>query len=54
MAFLGSFAAFTICILGPISARIALIGRCNILDASILFVIGIMATWGTGAAFWET
>jgi hypothetical protein len=54
MAFLGSFAAFTICILGPISARIALIGRCSTLDASILFVIGIMAIWGTGAAFWET
>ncbi|KAH7915370.1 transmembrane amino acid transporter protein-domain-containing protein [Hygrophoropsis aurantiaca] len=52
MAFLGSFSAFVICVIGPISAKIALAGRCGHLDAALLFTAGIMAMWGTVAAFW--
>jgi len=50
MAFLGSFSAFTICIIGPVSAHIRLNGARQ-LDLAILFVAILMATWGTIAAF---
>jgi vesicular inhibitory amino acid transporter len=52
MAFLGSFSAFMICVIGPISAKIALEGRCGLVDVSLLAIAIVMATWGTLAAFW--
>ncbi|KAG2368253.1 transmembrane amino acid transporter protein-domain-containing protein [Suillus spraguei] len=52
MAFLGSFSAFIICVIGPISAKIALEGRCSWVDVSLLVIAIVMATWGTLAAFW--
>lgn len=51
MAFLGSFSAFILCIIGPIFAKIALAGRCNTLDGMVLVLGGIMAVWGTVSAF---
>ncbi|KAG1783774.1 transmembrane amino acid transporter protein-domain-containing protein [Suillus placidus] len=51
MAFIGSFSAFMICAIGPISAKIALEGRCSLVDASLLTIAIVMATWGTLAAF---
>lgn len=53
MAFLGSFAAFTICIIGPIAAHIALTGKRSITDVWILIIIGVMGIWGTVAAVLE-
>jgi len=50
MAFLGSFSAFTICIIGPMLAHIRLNGA-RWWDTSILIVACVMAIWGTGAAF---
>jgi vesicular inhibitory amino acid transporter len=52
MAFLGSFSAFIICVIGPISAKVALAGRIGALDAIFLATASVMATWGTVAAFW--
>ncbi|KAH7924856.1 hypothetical protein BV22DRAFT_1012389 [Leucogyrophana mollusca] len=52
MAFLGSFSAFVICVIGPISAKVALSGRCSLFDASMLLIASVMAVWGTVAAFW--
>ncbi|KAG1867878.1 transmembrane amino acid transporter protein-domain-containing protein [Suillus subalutaceus] len=52
MAFLGSFSAFVICVIGPISAKIALEGRYGLVDVSLLAIAIVMATWGTLAAFW--
>ncbi|KAF9229485.1 hypothetical protein BS17DRAFT_688120 [Gyrodon lividus] len=52
MAFLGSFSAFVICVIGPISAKIALTGRCQWYDAALLGVSTLMAVWGTFSAFW--
>ncbi|KAF9015332.1 transmembrane amino acid transporter protein-domain-containing protein [Cyathus striatus] len=51
MAFIGSFAAFMICIIGPILAKIALAGYCNIFDGCIIAVGTVMAVWGTVSAF---
>lgn len=51
MAFLGSFSAFVICVIGPISAKIAMTGRCHRFDAAILAVSTVMAVWGTISAF---
>ncbi|KAG1728152.1 transmembrane amino acid transporter protein-domain-containing protein [Suillus paluster] len=53
MAFLGSFSAFTICVIGPISAKIALDGRCSFVDGLLLAIAIAMATWGTLATFWS-
>ncbi|KIJ68263.1 hypothetical protein HYDPIDRAFT_81664 [Hydnomerulius pinastri MD-312] len=52
MAFLGSFSAFVICVIGPVSAKIALTGRCQWYDAALLGVSTVMAVWGTFSAFW--
>lgn len=52
MAFLGSFSAFMLCVIGPVSAKVALTGRCGFFDATLLVVATVMATWGTLAAFW--
>ena len=54
MAFLGSFSAFVICVIGPISAKIAMTGRCRWYDATLLGVSTSMAVWGTFCAFWTT
>jgi len=51
MAFLGSFSAFMLCVIGPISAKVALAGRCGWGDAVLLATGLIMAAWGTFAAF---
>lgn len=53
MAFLGSFSAFMLCVIGPVSAKSALAGRWNVLDVLLLIVAAIMAVWGTVAAFWS-
>ncbi|KAG9314517.1 transmembrane amino acid transporter protein-domain-containing protein [Chiua virens] len=54
MAFLGSFSAFVICVIGPISAKIAMTGKCHWYDAGLLGVSTLMAVWGTFSAFWTT
>lgn len=54
MAFLGSFSAFVICVIGPISAKIAMTRRCQWYDAALLGVSILMAVWGTLSAFWTT
>lgn len=47
MGILGSLFSFLICVIGPISAKIAIEKKCTKFDGSIL-VIGIaMASWGT-------
>ncbi|GJE86038.1 amino acid transporter [Phanerochaete sordida] len=53
MAFLGSFSAFLLCVIGPVSAKVALTGRWTFWDSLLLLVGTIMAAWGTGAAFWS-
>ncbi|KAI0094699.1 transmembrane amino acid transporter protein-domain-containing protein [Irpex rosettiformis] len=53
MAFLGSFSAFLICVIGPVSAKVALAGRCGLWDGVLLVTAVAMAAWGTGAAFWS-
>ncbi|KAF9240946.1 transmembrane amino acid transporter protein-domain-containing protein [Melanogaster broomeanus] len=50
MAFMGSFSAFVISVIGPISAKIALTGRCQWYDAALLGVSILMAVWGTFSA----
>lgn len=53
MAFLGSFSAFLICVIGPVSAKAALAGRCGFFDAALLMIAVVMAAWGTVAALWS-
>ncbi|KAJ7762013.1 transmembrane amino acid transporter protein-domain-containing protein [Mycena maculata] len=53
MAFLGSFSAFVLCVIGPIAAKVAINGRCGVFDGFVMAVAVIMAVWGTGAAFLE-
>jgi solute carrier family 32 (vesicular inhibitory amino acid transporter) len=53
MAFLGSFSAFVICVIGPILAKMMLSRRVDILDTIILSIAIVMAIWGTVAAFWS-
>lgn len=53
MAFLGSFSAFVLCVIGPICAKIALEGRCGVFDGAIVALAVVMAVWGTGAAFMD-
>jgi len=50
MSFLGAFSAFTICIIGPMLAKVALERRCGLIDASILIVVIGMTIWGTYAS----
>ncbi|TFK40992.1 transmembrane amino acid transporter protein-domain-containing protein [Crucibulum laeve] len=54
MAFLGSFSAFLLCIVGPVSAKVAITGRCGLFDGFIIALGVIMAVWGTVAAFLST
>ncbi|KAJ7157928.1 transmembrane amino acid transporter protein-domain-containing protein [Mycena crocata] len=51
MAFLGSFSAFVLCVIGPIAAKVALNGRCGFFDGFVMALAVVMAVWGTGAAF---
>jgi vesicular inhibitory amino acid transporter len=53
MAFLGSFSAFMLCVIGPVMVKVALSGRKGIgmFDAILLVSGVIMAAWGTYAAF---
>lgn len=53
MAFLGAFSSFLLCVIGPISAKIALARRCGFWDGFLLVTGVIMAAWGTIAAFWS-
>ncbi|KAJ3531446.1 hypothetical protein NM688_g7572 [Phlebia brevispora] len=53
MAFLGSFSAFIICVIGPLLAKVSLVGRLGFWDVLLLLIAIAMATWGTGAAFWS-
>jgi vesicular inhibitory amino acid transporter len=54
MAILGSFSVFTLCVVGPIAAKISLEGKATVMDIAILISSTVMALWGTGAAFWST
>lgn len=54
MAILGSFAAFILGVIGPVSAKVALEGRCGWVDRGLLVMGVVMAVWGTAAAFWST
>lgn len=47
MSFLGAFSAFTICIIGPLLAKMALERRYGFVDALILIVVIGMTIWGT-------
>lgn len=51
MAFLGSFSAFVLCVIGPVSAKVALAGRCGPFDALLLGLGVVCAVWGTVSAF---
>ena len=51
MAFLGAFSAFLICIVGPISAKVAIEGRCSATDAILFGIVFAMMVWGTLASF---
>ncbi|KZT74700.1 hypothetical protein DAEQUDRAFT_700682 [Daedalea quercina L-15889] len=53
MAFLGAFSSFLLCVIGPVSAKIALAGHCSWWDGFLLVSGVIMATWGTIASFWS-
>ncbi|RPD63024.1 hypothetical protein L227DRAFT_651309 [Lentinus tigrinus ALCF2SS1-6] len=54
MAVLGSTFSFLLCIIGPVSAKVALAGgvrRCGLWDGVLLVVSTGMAVWGTMCAF---
>ncbi|RXW18225.1 hypothetical protein EST38_g7607 [Candolleomyces aberdarensis] len=53
MAFLGSFTAFMLSIVGPILAKVLIEGRCGFFDGMLVFLGIGMAVWGTLAAFWS-
>lgn len=54
MAILGSFSVFTLCVIGPIAAKISLDRKATVMDVTILISSTVMALWGMGAAFWST
>jgi len=54
MGFLGSFAAFLLCVIGPVSAKIAVNGRCGKWDAFVLSVAIVMAVFGTFSVWYDT
>lgn len=51
MAFLGSFSAFMLCVIGPVSAKMSLAKKRSIWDIVLLVIAVVMATWGTMSAF---
>ncbi|KIJ45124.1 hypothetical protein M422DRAFT_29978 [Sphaerobolus stellatus SS14] len=54
MAFLGSFSAFMLCVIGPICAKIAIYKKCSFFDGTLLFSSIIFTVWGTVAALSES
>lgn len=51
MAFVGSFSAFVLCVIGPVAAKMALTHRYEAKDVCLMiFAVG-SAVWGTIAAF---
>jgi len=54
MAILGSFSVFSVCVVGPIAAKMSLERKATVMDIAILIPSTVMALWGTGAAFWST
>jgi solute carrier family 32 (vesicular inhibitory amino acid transporter) len=50
MAFLGSFSAFMLCVIGPIMAKVVMAGRCSLFDGIVLIAASVMAVWGILAA----
>lgn len=52
MAFLGSFAAFLLSIIGPVMAKVMIQGQCSVFDGVVVAVAFVMAVWGTLVAFW--
>jgi len=53
MAFLGSFSAFLLAIVGPVLAKVVIDGKCGLFDAIVIAIGAISAIWGTLAAFWS-
>ena len=51
MAFVGAFSAFLLCVIGPVSAKIALERKCKWKDGALLLIAVVMTVWGTIAAF---
>jgi vesicular inhibitory amino acid transporter len=51
MAFIGSFSAFMLSIVGPVMAKVTIDGRCSLFDGIIIVMGVIMAIWGTASAF---
>jgi solute carrier family 32 (vesicular inhibitory amino acid transporter) len=51
MAFMGSFSAFLINVVGPVAAKVVMQGRCGILDGTVIVTGVVMTIWGTYAAF---
>jgi len=51
MAFLGSFSAFVLCVIGPVCAKVAIERKCAWYDGVLLILAVVMAAWGTAAAF---
>ncbi|PPQ89588.1 hypothetical protein CVT25_012333 [Psilocybe cyanescens] len=51
MAFLGSFSAFMLSIVGPVMAKVVIGGKCGLFDGIIITTGVTMAIWGTVAAF---
>ncbi|KAG8986496.1 hypothetical protein FRB94_014061 [Tulasnella sp. JGI-2019a] len=47
MAFLGAFSAFTLCVIGPLAAKMSLERRIGFMDLIMLIVAVIMASWAT-------
>lgn len=47
MAFLGSFSAFILAIVGPVAAKVIIDRRCGLFDASVMLAGAVMAIWGT-------
>ncbi|TFK30607.1 hypothetical protein FA15DRAFT_662607 [Coprinopsis marcescibilis] len=52
MAFLGSFSAFMLSIVGPVIAKVTIERRCGVWDGIIIISGIVMAIWGTFSAFW--
>ena len=51
MAFVGSFSAFVLCVIGPVAAKMALERRFAAQDVGLMIFAVVSAAWGTVAAF---
>ena len=50
MGILGAFSAFTLCVIGPLAAKLAIYGASGwtgVMDVMLLILAVTMATWGT-------